>query len=170
VAAPAESEDIDVAALQACAGPHASGGGQYDINGLAVHFSLNALARPDGSAHGQFRVHTTSDGLTVDFRARVTCLPVDEVNHRAWIGAVVTRNNSTDPAFLTPIHQPGKDVWFRVVDYGDGNSGVADRSTFLGFEGAAGFKTSDEYCAGRPWPDADARTWPVTSGNITVKP
>jgi hypothetical protein len=170
VAAPAEPEDIAVAEMQACAGPRASGGGQYDLNGLAVHFSFSALEGPDGSAVGQFHVQASYDGLEADFRAKVTCLSVDEVNHRAWMGGVVTKNASTDPDYAAPIYQPGKDVWFRVVDYASGGSGVADRSTFLGFEGAAGFLTSADYCAGRPWPDADARTWPVTSGNITVKP
>jgi len=47
---------------------------------------------------------------------------------------------------------------------------AGDRSTFVGFEGAAGFITSEAYCAGQPWPDANARTWPVVSGAITVDP
>jgi hypothetical protein len=169
-AAPAEPDDVDIAALQACAGPHVHGSGQYDLNGLAVDFSFNAVQTSNGSANGQFHVHASYDGLEADFRAKVTCLAVDEVSHRAWVGGVVTKNKSTDPDYAAPIYQPGKDVWFRVVDYSSGNSGIADRSTFLGFEGAAGFLTSAAYCAGRPWPDADARTWPVTSGNITVKP
>ena len=170
VAAPAEPDDLATAALEACSGPHANGSGQYDLNGLAVDFSFNAVQKSNGSANGQFHVHASYDGLEADFRAKVTCLSVDEVNHRAWIGGVVTKNKSTDPDYAAPIYQPGKDVWFRVVDYSSGSPDVADRSTFLGFEGAAGFLTSAAYCAGRPWPDADARTWPVTSGKITVKP
>src|SRR5688572_7186966 len=85
-AAPAEPEDVDIAAMEACAGPHASGGGQYDLNGLPIHFSFNALQLPNGSSNGHFHVHTSYDGLEADFRAKVTCLSVDEVNHRAWIG------------------------------------------------------------------------------------
>src|SRR5687768_14976506 len=54
VAAPAEPEDVGAAEMQACALPHTSGGGQYNLNGLAVHFAFNALQRPDGSAIGQF--------------------------------------------------------------------------------------------------------------------
>ena len=27
----------------------------------------------------------------------------------------------------------------------------------------------EAYCAGRPWPADDARTWPVTAGNIDVR-
>jgi len=170
VAAPADPDDGDEFSERACASVHASGGGQYTLNDLAIHFAFNAIQRPNGTATGQFHVDTSYDGVTADFHARVTCLSIDEVNHRAWIGGAVTKNASTDPDYAAPIYQPGKDVWFRVVDYGSGGSGVADRSTFLGFEGAAGFLTSAAYCAGRPWPDADARTWPVTSGNITVTP
>jgi hypothetical protein len=170
VAAPAAPEDIASDETELGGGPHASGGGQYDLNGLAVQFSFSATQRPQGSATGHFQVSASYDGLTADFHAKVTCLSVDEVNHRAWIGGVVTKNKSTDPDYAAAIYQPGKDVWFRVVDYGSGNAGAPDRSTFLGFEGAAGFITSAAYCAGRPWPDADARTWPVTSGNLTVRP
>jgi hypothetical protein len=171
IAAPADRTDVDEASeMVACAALRASGGGQYALNDLSVHFALSAVQRPDGKASGNFHAKTSYDGLTADFHARVTCLSVDETTHRAWIGGVITKNESTDPDYAAPIYVPGKDVWFRVVDYGEGAAGVADRSTFLGFEGAAGFLTSADYCAGRPWPDSDARTWPVTSGNLTVAP
>jgi hypothetical protein len=155
---------------QASAIPYAIGGGQYALNDLAVRFAFVATQLPNGNAMGAFHVDTTYDGLTADFSARVTCLSVDEVNHRAWVGGVITQNKSTDPDYAAPLYQPGRDIWFRTVDYGSGGSDAADRSTFVGFEGAAGFPTSAAYCAGRPWPDADARTWPVTSGNIVVRP
>lgn len=147
--------------------PIATGGGHYDIAGLVVQFAFSAVQLSDGKAAGQF--HITADeggGLTVDVAGAVTCLAVDPVNRRAWIGAVVTKNTSTDPDLQADIHQPGRDVWFRVLDAGEG-SGVIDRTTFTGFQGAAGFETSAEYCAGRPWPADNARTWPVT-GNISV--
>jgi hypothetical protein len=103
----------------------------------------------------------------VDVHGRVTCVAVDSENHRAWVGGVVTENRS-DPDLQEAIHQPGRDVWFRVVDYGSGNDAQPDRTSFLGFEGAAGLITSAEYCAARIWPEEDARTHPVTSGNIRV--
>ena len=170
-AAPTGSDEVDLASeTQASAIPHAIGGGQYALNELVVRFAFVASQLPNGNAIGAFHVDTAYDGLTADFSARVTCLSVDEVNHRAWVGGVITKNKSTDPDYAAPLYQPGRDIWFRTVDYGPGGSGTADRSTFVGFEGAAGFPTSAAYCAGRPWPDADARTWPVTSGNITVAP
>ena len=144
----------------------AEGAGHYDILGLDVEFSFEAEQHRDLTAKGEFRVRADEGGgLFVDFLGKVTCLAVDPVNHRAWIGGIVIRNRSTDPDLLTKIHRPGRDIWFRVLDLGD-----ADRSTFVGFEGAAGFLTSEDYCAGRPWPADNARTWPVTTGGITVRP
>jgi hypothetical protein len=61
-------------------------------------------------------------------------------------------------------------VWFRVVDYGEGGkASQPDRTTFLGFENNPDIKTSEQYCAVRIWPQDDARTWPVTAGNIQVR-
>ena len=144
----------------------AEGKGHYDILGLDVQFRFEAEQRRNRKAKGDFRVRTDQGGgLIIDFSGKVTCLSIDPVNHRAWIGGVVSRNRSTDPEVQTAIHQRGRDIWFRVVDLGE-----EDRSTFVGFEGSAGFRTSAEYCAARPWPDANARTWPVTKGGIRVRP
>jgi hypothetical protein len=164
--------DINAPALQPAAlGVEASatGGGHYDLAGTVVQFSFSAEQRTGGQAGGEFHIAFTDAGFSYDVHGAVICLSVDDVNHRAWIGGVVTRNETTDPDLQQDIHQPGRDVWFRVVDYGEGQS-AADRTTFYGFEGAAGFLTSPEYCAGRPWPADDARTWPVLQGNISVRP
>lgn len=156
-----------------------SGGGHYRISDdLQVRFSFSAVT-PDatsvgplltGPAHGQFRHSLELGGLRIDFHGEAICVTVDPVNGRAWIGGVVTQNNSEHPAFLTAIHQPGRDVWFRVLDSGEGQGAAVDRTTFLGFEGAAGIITSPEYCAAAIWPDDNARTSPVIAGNIQVQP
>jgi hypothetical protein len=96
-------------------------------------------------------------------------MAVDAVNHRAWVAGVVTKNESTDPDYRADINQPGQDVWFRMLDAGE-TPGAIDRSTFLGFKGAAGIQTSAAYCAARLWAPNNARTWPVTAGDITVRP
>jgi hypothetical protein len=156
---------------------HANGEGVVNV-GVPMSFSMTALLRADGSATGE-AFHFASLGATViEFRTRVTCVSFDAVNNRAWIGGVITENNSTDPVRLQERNQVGRDIWWRVVDYGNGLSGTVDRSTFLGFTGDAGFETSADYCAGQPWPGpndtppqpVDARTSPLVSGNITVKP
>lgn len=144
----------------------ASGSGQYNLNGLIVTFAFRAELEKNGKGEGAFTLSADEgDGLIVAFDGKVTCVSFDAVNHRAWIGGTVKDNRSTDPAFLTEIHKNGRDIWFRVLDVPGG-----DRSTFVGFEGAAGFITSEDYCAGQPWPADNARTWPVVSGGIAVTP
>ena len=146
----------------------AAGGGGYLIGDLQVSFSFNAIGRADGSATGRFFHSVEVGGQLVEFAGRVTCVTVDAENHRAWIGGVVTANNSEHPGFLTDVHEVGDDIWFRVLDNGEGARAAADRSTFVGFEGAAGFITSEEYCDGQPWPSGDARTNPLNFGNLKV--
>lgn len=133
-------------------------------------FSFLAWQRSNGTADGWFYQKYESASGTVDFTGRVTCLSFDPVNRRSWVGGVITRNNSTNPAVQTAIHQVGRDVWFRVVDNGNGGNAPADRTTVFGFEGAAGFITSAAYCAGQPWAANDANTWPVVKGNLRVLP
>ena len=70
---------------------------------------------------------------------------------------------------MTDNNEVGDDIWFRVVDYGEGQDAQADRSTFVGFEGNAGIITSREYCDAQIWPEGDARTGPVTDGDIQVR-
>jgi len=148
-----------------------AGRGTYNVGTVPVEFSFLALDGPGRMGPlGHFRQTLTLNGLLVDFEGRVTCLSVDDLTGRAWIAGVVTKNRSTNPSFQTPIHQVGRDVWFRVVDYGEGAKATqADRTTFLGFEGGAGILTSAQYCAERPWPANDERTNALTSGNIQVK-
>lgn len=148
----------------------ASGGGYYNLAGLPVQFAFTATQNPQDDVSGQFHVFVDEGGgLTIDVSGDVICMSEDPVNHHAWIGALVSANRSTDPDFQTDVNQPGDDVWFRVLDGGKG-PGAVDRTTFIGFKGAAGIQTSLQYCAAQLWPDNNARTWPVTSGNISVRP
>ena len=148
----------------------AAGGGKAQLPpGFSLlSLSFNAVGRADGSATGEFRQRYESSGGTVEFTGRVTCVSFDPANGRAWIGGVVTSNTSTNPAVLTPIHEVGDDVWFRFVDNGEGEGAAADRTTVLGFEGAAGVITSAEYCERQLWAANDANTWAVIDGNLQV--
>jgi hypothetical protein len=151
----------------------ARGAGCFDLSsaGLAPGcVEFDAVRYANNSSAGVFRMRRPGSGGIVGFEARVTCLVVDAPNNHAWLGAVVTQNFSTDPAAMTAIHQVGKDVWFRVVDYAGSDPLVPDRTTVLGFEGAAGFITSIEYCDCRPWPAGDARTFPFLSGGVVISP
>jgi len=149
----------------------ATGGGHFLVGGaLDVRFAFSANQHANGSASGHTRHEVQLDGLAVDFAGEVTCVSVDAENGRAWIGGIITENRSEHPAFTTERTQPGRDIWFRVLDSGEGGAAEPDRSTFVGFEGDAGFITSAAYCDGQPWPDDNARTSPVTEGNISVRP
>lgn len=157
-------------ALAQSANAHVSGKGTFSLAGSPVQFNVEASQEPHGNVHGTFHQFLDEgEGLTADFDAEVTCVTHDPVNHRAWIGGKVTANRSTDPDLIGGIHAVGQDVWFRVLDNGN-RWHVPDRSTFLGFQGAAGFNTSADYCAGQPWPAENARTWPVTDGDIHINP
>jgi hypothetical protein len=146
------------------------GSGIYRLqNAFDVKFAFAAHVKRNGRASGTFRQRLEAEGLVIDFTGRVTCLVFDAANKRAWVGGVITRNRSTDPAFTGAIFQPGHDVWFRVVDYGRGRRATQpDRTTFLGFENNPTIFTSEQYCREKPWPADDARTWPVTKGGIEL--
>lgn len=143
------------------AGDLVTGGGQFvhPVFGT-VTFSFSAVRHADGSVSGRFQQQQFDLGFT--YKGDVTCFAVDPVNHRAWIGGVLTQSNDPDP-----VTQVGDDAWFRVLDLGSG-SADPDRSTFLGFEGGAGIITSEEYCAARIWPEDNARTWPVEQGGVVI--
>ena len=110
---------------------HANGEGVANV-GVPMDFVFNALLSADGSAKGEGYHHALLNGNVIEFRTRVTCVSIDPVNNRAWVGGVITENNSTDPARMQPRNQVGRDIWWRVVDYGDGQSGVVDRTTSSG--------------------------------------
>lgn len=126
----------------------------------SVTFAYTALRLGDGRVTGKFFQDQRDLGFI--YAGDVTCFAVDPVNHRAWVGGVLTYSNDPDP-----ITEVGDDAWFRVLDTGKG-AVDPDRSTFLGFEGGGGIITSDEYCAARIWPADNARAWPVERGNILI--
>jgi len=145
----------------------AVGAGHFLVAGsLDVEFTFFAFQQLDGSVWGAFHDKTNDGQGNVEFFATVTCLAVDPVDGRAWVGGKIDANLSTSPDFIGGVFEPGHDIWFRVLD-NDSGDGQPNRSTFMGFEGA--IPSSAAYCALRPWAANNARTWPVTKGNIVVK-
>ena len=168
---PSSTGTASAGATQTTLAPSSTtGGGRLLVSGLLeTTFTFNAVETGNGAA-GRLHYALTLEGLPVEFYGRVTCFAVDSVNHRAWVGAVVTENLSQHPSYTTPRTQVGRDIWFRVVDNGEGSNAAPDRSTFVGFEGDRGILTSAEYCARKLWVDGDVGTHPVTEGNIQVRP
>jgi hypothetical protein len=157
-------------AAQAVPPPGTNGSGQFLFAGTAdVMFDFNAVQAGNGNAAGGFFQSFVFGGLLIEFRGRVTCVSTEPDTGRAWIGGIVIENNSTHPQFTTDRTQVGRDIWFRVVDYGEGAGAPADRSTIMGFSGDRDIITSAEYCATQPWVDGDVATHPVIEGNIQVR-
>lgn len=150
--------------------PNLTGGGHNRGSNLDIKFAFSAVQKDsDGTASGHLRFSVVFQGELVEFQGRVICVTFDPENHRAWVGGVITQNNSTHELFTRDVNDVGRDIWFRAVDYGEGsNASQVDRTTFVGFEGNAGIITSEEYCDLQIWPEGDERTNPVTQGNISV--
>ena len=150
-----------------------AGGGKYTVVSASgdlaeMEFGYGAVVATNGRARGQLFHVGTFQGETIEFLGEVTCLAVDAVKHRAWIGGVITKNLSTHPTYRDSVWaQPGEDIWFRVLDADPLETGEPDRTTFVGFEGS--IPSSEAYCRDRMWPEGNARTWPVL-GNVVVKP
>ena len=156
----------------------ASGGGHFtdvQVPDIEWQFAFTAVQRdPSGTADGIYHYRGTLAGLTIDFRARVICMMADAATGRAWIGGVITSNESQHPLFTGAIHQVGRPTWFRVADYGEGaNAPKPDRVTRIFFTGSGGFQSAEVFCASGFWPIADGVeriTSPLLIGNVQVKP
>jgi hypothetical protein len=150
---------LPASSLAAGAGAKVTGGGSILFAGvIPMQFGFSAVVLPNGSVTGSFHHAYTDDVGSYQFFGTLTCLSFDADEGRAWIGGVLTNVISNDPDVGL---FPGDDAWFRVLDTPDG-----DRSTAMGFVGA--IPSSAEYCATQPWPDDNARTHPVTNGQITL--
>jgi hypothetical protein len=146
-----------------------TGSGTFLVGAMPGTFSFEAMVDDAGNAKGSLHYELIFQGQLVDFEGAVTCVSFDAANHRAWIGGVVTANRSVHPSYTTPRTQVGEDIWFRVVDYGEGSGAADDRTTFVGFAGDRDIPTSADYCAQQPWLEGDVSTWPVTEGNLQVR-
>ena len=147
-----------------------SGSGAFLVGAMPGAFSYEAIADGAGGAKGSLHYELIFQGQVVDFDGAVTCVTFDAATNRAWIGGVVTANRSVHPTYTTPRTQVGQDIWFRVVDYGEGSAAPDDRTTFVGFSGDRDIPTSAAYCALQPWVAGDVSTWPVVEGNLQVRP
>jgi hypothetical protein len=91
-------------------------------------FAFVAWQHENGTARGLFRMVRQRAGFDVDFTGLVTCMAVDPVTHRAWIGGIVVRNDSNDPNHTRPCPVPVRcsgfcsgfgGLWFAVTIRGE---------------------------------------------------
>jgi hypothetical protein len=87
-------------------GQQVNGGGQLVHPTLGPFtFSVSAIRNGDGGVSGRWEYHYFF--AEVQYKGDVTCFAVDPVNHRAWIGGVITYSNDPDP---NPIFSRGHDA------------------------------------------------------------
>ena len=147
-----------------------TGGGQFNVSitgGDVGTFGFSGVGDAL-AATGQLYFQLEFQGQHVEFHGEVTCVSVDRAQGRAWIGGVVTQNRSEHPSYTTARTQPGHDIWFRILDNGQGADAPPDRTTFVGFEGDRDIPTSAEYCRRQLWVAGNAGTWAV-EGNVTLR-
>ena len=145
-----------------------AGSGSIFLFDEVGRLSVAGVGLANGKATGAFhhKLSFAEEGTTSEFFGRITCLAFDAAQGRAWIGGVITRNKSTEPTFQGAIHQPGQDIWFRVLDTGRGSPNP-DLTTFVGFKGGAGIETSQQYCDMQIWPANPPGAF--TSGGLGVR-
>jgi hypothetical protein len=153
----------------------ASGGGHFlgqFFFGVPVQFGFTAVQRDaSGDADGSYHFSAAVNGQAIEIHGRITCMTTDPANpNRAWMGGVITKNESEHPLFTGPTSQVGRDSWFRVVDYGEGtNASQPDRATFVFVEPTGGFTSARAFCDSRLWFPEDRVTNPLLHGNIQVR-
>lgn len=144
------------------AGPHVTGSGHLERDLGAgpelTSFSYNAIAKGD-TASGQFQFNFRAADLKV--HGYVSCVTV--VDNVAWIGGVITRLTSTDPADQELV---GTDVWWRVRDNGEGDGAAPDRTTSLLFTIIGVPITAASWCANREFRGLERD---IQEGNIQVR-
>jgi hypothetical protein len=122
-------------------------------------FSYSANRRADGETTGQFQYDFRALNLVV--HGHVTC--VTSAGNVAWIGGVIDRLRSDDPADQALV---GTDIWWRVTDTGEGAADAADRTTSLLFTIPGVPITAASWCADQPTRGVER---PINNGNIQIR-
>ncbi len=122
-------------------------------------FSYNAIRRVGGETSGQFQFNFRAASLVV--HGTVTCLT--SAGNVAWIGGVIDRLQSDDPADQELV---GTDIWWRVTDNGQGAAAQPDLTTSLLFTIPGVPITALSWCTDQPMRGVER---PIDNGNIQVR-
>jgi hypothetical protein len=122
-------------------------------------FSYNATARADGTAHGKYQYHFRAADFFI--HGTVTCASV--AGNAGWVGGVIDKIVSGDPADQSLV---GTEIWWRVVDNGEGANAAADLTTSLLFAVPGLPITAESWCRNQ---DVRGVMRDVLHGNIQVR-
>jgi hypothetical protein len=129
----ASADSTEIAQISAAASPvvarvMGSGHVMRNLTGEdeLTTFSYNAVARADGTAHGEYQYHFRAADFFI--HGTVTCASTS--GNAGWVGGVIDRIVSGDPADQSLV---GTEIWWRVVDNGEGADNAADLTTSLLF-------------------------------------
>lgn len=149
--------------LSAAAEPRVTGSGHVlrDLGGgeELTTFSYNAVAHADGRVSGHYQYNFRAAGFFT--HGSVTCVSV--AGTQGWIGGVIDKIVSPDPEDQTLV---GTEIWWRVVDNGEGENSAADQTTSLLFAVPGLPITAASWCR-----DQNVRgvLRDIVSGNIQVR-
>ena len=122
-------------------------------------FSYNATQRADGTAHGEYEYHFRAADFFI--HGTVTCASV--AGNAGWVGGVIDKIVSGDPADQSLV---GTEIWWRVVDNGEGSNAAADLTTSLLFAIPGLPITAASWCLNQ---DVRGVLRDVLHGNILVR-
>ena len=122
-------------------------------------FSYSAVARADGTAQGEYQY----DFRAADFFIHGTVTCASKSGNAGWVGGVIDGIVSGDPADQALV---GTEIWWRVVDNGEGANTVADLTSSLLFAIPGLPITAESWCRNQ---DVRGVMRDVVNGNIQVR-
>ena len=135
------------------AGPFASGHGNLIIEGERRTFSFHARELKNGRVIGSLVLKNRNLGIRA--KAIINCLDID--GNQATMSGVITQINGDYSSLI------GDDIWFRVVDNGEGFRNTTDQITLVIVE-------LDEPPSAICTEDVDVDLQNILGGNIQVNP
>lgn len=89
-------------------------------------FSYSAVGHADGTASGEYQYDFRAAGFFI--HGTVTCVSV--AANQGWVGGLIDKIVSPDPADQALV---GTEIWWRVLDNGEGSNSARDLTTSLLF-------------------------------------
>lgn len=135
--------------------PSASGQAGILIGEHVQHFSFHAQLNSDGTVSGSWESKSPSQDIRA--HGEITCLEFEGTNEAYLVGFITHFTLGEDPVFVPEI---GDEIWFNVIDNGEGNNSPPDL-----FSDWYWFGGNNAPCFNFSFPMIE-----IVTGNIQVKP